>query len=628
MSLVTQSTLVRYVRWGVAAASIAVTAACGGGGGGGNSPQPTGNVSPYNYSFSAINLTMNATRVSGVAPLAISFDTVGTTSTETALPFHEIQYAWDFGDPAGGAVWAYGTRAAATTKASKNEAFGPVVAHIFETPGLYSVKVTASDGKTLSATKTILISVSDPDVAFSNNTICLSSTSTPVAGLGGCPANAAVLQNSNWASVSSLSNTYKRILLKRGDVWSTNGTASLSNGPGIISSYGSTGAPPKISMDVDSFAFYFNGVNSSDWRLVDMQVTSNANSGSSRRGVRAFYNKDTLLLRMDISSAWIGVEAFNANGLYIVDSYIHDTFSNQGGAIGAYLDRVDRLAVLGSKVSNIPDNHAFRVQGSAFSVISNNQFDTPKYSGNVLTIRGKEDSVPGTWTGDWTENVVVSENVIDGSMGSGYVLYFGPVNAQAAERLRNVIAEGNFIRAKNSYGAFLTVVENATFRNNIIVSSEYPFSMAIGGGNPAGSPNPKSTYIYNNTFWKPSASVVNHYSAVNITNGGNSYQATGTVMKGNVAFAPGNIKDGSQQGSSATFLSAFSVPSSDYFAISNSSNAQVNSVQPWVAANPIVPQDFRPIGYALGGGSGAPVLDDFFRVPLTLAPQHLGALNP
>ena len=78
----------------------------------------------------AITPVISVSRSTGVAPLAVTFDALGTTAPAlTSLPFGEIHYGWTFGDPAGGATWAYGTRPGVN---SKNEAIGPVAAHVFE----------------------------------------------------------------------------------------------------------------------------------------------------------------------------------------------------------------------------------------------------------------------------------------------------------------------------------------------------------------------------------------------------------------------------------------------------------------------------------------------------------------
>jgi hypothetical protein len=354
--------------------------ACGGGGGGSTAANSAAN-----------NLVLNASRVTGVAPLAVSFDTVGSTSTATSLPFHEMKYTWTFGDPAG-ATWAYGAKAGA---ASKNAASGPVAAHVFETPGSYTVTVTSYDGTT-TMTKSVTIAVTNPDVAFASNTVYISQTSAPTPGVNGVPMGANVLHVPNFSSLSTLATTYKRILMKRGDVWSTAANVSLpttTNG-GIIGAYG-TGAKPKIDLTADVMGFYL--YNSDDWRLMDLEITSLLSAGVNLRAVRSNAGSmNTLLLRLDISHVQFGIEGDGATGFYVVDCNVHDINDLDNG-IGMYQHTVHRLAILGSRFSNIPGNHAVRIQGTDNSVIGHSQFDTP--SGHALTVRGMQDAVVGTWTG-------------------------------------------------------------------------------------------------------------------------------------------------------------------------------------------------------------------------------------
>src|SRR3990167_2850974 len=62
--------------------------------------------------------TISASRTSCVAPCAVFFDASETNSTTTNMPFHELDYDWDFGDPSSG-NWAL-------TGKSKNDAKGPM----------------------------------------------------------------------------------------------------------------------------------------------------------------------------------------------------------------------------------------------------------------------------------------------------------------------------------------------------------------------------------------------------------------------------------------------------------------------------------------------------------------------
>ncbi|MDA8017039.1 MAG: PKD domain-containing protein [Thermoanaerobaculia bacterium] len=97
-------------------------------------------------------------RASGAGPLAVVFDTTGTTASTTSRPFHELDYAWNFGDPASG-TWQ-------TTGRSRDRGRGPVTGHVFEPdfePGeasrdfLVTLTVRDADGDMASTTTTITV---------------------------------------------------------------------------------------------------------------------------------------------------------------------------------------------------------------------------------------------------------------------------------------------------------------------------------------------------------------------------------------------------------------------------------------------------------------------------------------
>src|SRR5688572_1431923 len=86
-----------------------------------------------------------AHRVSGAAPLTVFFDAVDTAApawrSGVVQPddgdTSSSEYVWDFGDPKSGA-WANSGR-------SRNVAFGPVAAHVYQNPGVYTVALTVTD---------------------------------------------------------------------------------------------------------------------------------------------------------------------------------------------------------------------------------------------------------------------------------------------------------------------------------------------------------------------------------------------------------------------------------------------------------------------------------------------------
>lgn len=620
MSLVTQSTLVRYACFGAMAVLWGGLVACGGGSGG-ESPKPASSSNVNALMSSSANLILSANRVNGVAPLSVLFNT--NTSSEE---FRNVKYIWNFGDAAANnKYWSYGTASSLAVKANKNIASGPIAAHVFEEPGTYEVTVMADDGLNPTTAKKITITVSDPDDFFRNNTICISNSATPVAGVAGCPIGAAAQLVNNWLTIGTLTPNYKRILLKTGDVWAVDNTLSLDSsksGPGFFGSFGS-GARPKISMNSNVPAITLNGVR--DWRFVGLEVTSNLIEGNAKVAFSINQGGDNLILNAHIHDVHFGVSGLSSDGLSIVDTVIEDTFLTNHG-IGGYLDRVDRLAVLGSRFSRTPGNHGLRVQGTANSVISHNQFEAASTNGNALTIRGKTTTGATPWSGMWSENIVISNNVIDATQRGGYAFYAGPQSAGHAERLRNILFESNFVSGKTSLAANFAVAEGLSVRNNIFLSYA---SHAIGlgvGGNGAGSPPTTGLDFFNNSIYKPDTSVYNGFSAIMLD--GISSATSGVRVVNNLAYGPGNTRDGATNGTAATFLIAVGGVEGVHFHLNkNSTDAQVHSVLPWSSPSVSNATTYAPVGYALNGGADLPIWTDYWG-GYSLARRSMGAISP
>lgn len=207
----------------------------------------TGMAAVLTYAGSSSNITSSvvASRtggagVTGVAPLYVHFDATGTTSSDGNITnptlggaFRNIQHAFDFGDTSSG-TWVQ------TGNSRNSYSGGPITAHVYETPGIYTVNVTHSAAGTPNKAATpIVITVSDPDVVYAGTaTICIEGGS--VTGTGG-PALCLY-----FATISAAGGiqSNKRYLFKKGQTH----TGSLStSATGVrIASYGS-GAKPIIT---------------------------------------------------------------------------------------------------------------------------------------------------------------------------------------------------------------------------------------------------------------------------------------------------------------------------------------------------------------------------------------------
>jgi hypothetical protein len=578
------------------------------------------------------------TRTTGVAPLGVHFDASATTAPSlTSFPFHELHYVWSFGDPAGGATWAYGTRPGV---ASKNTAYGPIAAHVFETPGTYTATLWVyhldSGGTLRSASKvgSTSITVTDPDVVFDTaHTIYVSQSTTPTPGANGVPSGANVLNMPNWSTLKTLvgTNGYRRIRLKRGDTWNVNAWADFPNatwnGPGLIDAYG-TGAKPIVSSQIDAPCIQISA-GANDWRVVDVVATSSDIAGTAI-GNRNSFNigaNNFCMVRCETNSTRAGLLGAGASGLYVVDCVIGATSQANSGCIGVYIDKVDYQAFMGSSFTG-SWGHGVRMQGTAKSVFSNNYAGevTAASHGHAFTLRGKcNDAANATWNGLWTEDVVVSDNVLKNNPGAGIdALAIKPQsNNNHAERLRNIICERNLIQSADLWGAVvLEVANDVTFRNNICIVEKSEVVISVWGNNP-NSPAPVGTKIYNNTAYKPSGANTN-LVVIRITDPG----PTGVVVKNNVGYAPGCVFDG-LGANPATLFKTTQTGGAELTHVleNNTNNAQLIGTKPWAAVTPVSAADFTPSGsYAVDSGIYVPIVDDFFATQIT-GTRDMGAIK-
>src|SRR4030065_2651648 len=222
----------RVLLKGFFAALFAVFGIASCGSGGGDSTSTNTNSTTPAAVPGGIVLSLVPARTSGVAPLAVFFDASATTDTGvTNRPFHDLEYTWSFGDASSG-TWASGAQPGVS---SKNSATGPVAAHVFETPGTYTVTLTAFDG-TNSATTNTTITVQDPNTVFAgSNTICFSTSGT----FTGCPSGATHTTTSNFVTAIANQTTSKRLLFRRGETFTEASTAAITvTGPGIVGAFG------------------------------------------------------------------------------------------------------------------------------------------------------------------------------------------------------------------------------------------------------------------------------------------------------------------------------------------------------------------------------------------------------
>ena len=177
-------------------------------------------------------IQLEASRVSGTAPLAVQFDATATTSNVVSQhPFHQVRYSFNFGDERG-LTWPI-------SGLSKNsQTGGPLAAHVFDQPGTYLVQVRATDLVGDYSERSIVVQVLDPNAVYAGTgTICVSAA----ANFSGCPSGASQVT----ALPSSATFNGRRVLLRNGETF---GSINIVHGSQNVQvgAFG-TGAKPRVS---------------------------------------------------------------------------------------------------------------------------------------------------------------------------------------------------------------------------------------------------------------------------------------------------------------------------------------------------------------------------------------------
>jgi PKD repeat protein len=458
----------------------------------------------------AISLAVVANRVSGVAPLSVFFDTAGTTAEATDRPYHDLAYCWDFGDEDAGAF--------ATTGLSKNQGRGPTVGHVYETPGTYSVTLSARDSQGRATSVSLEIEVEDPDEVFADTTTCVSAA----GDFDDCPEGAEHITASSLGEAQEAVAPGHRILVHRGEEY-TGGLGLNVQGPGLIGAYGpETEARPKITPSGTVFRVSGQEPDFSDWRIVDFDIEGNGNDGSGGVSIsgKAF---DLLILRMRAVGLGAPVEApdsvldyWNGNGnpghdaidgLTIADCELRDIIGGSGHN-AAYV-AAHRFLVLGTIFWNSTEGeHLLRTPWIDRGWITSSVFGESPAPRHLIKMHGPQYPNPDSiGYMKYTERVVVSDNLFDGVGGHDWSVSIAPKNGESDERLRDIIVERNrFLPGPTVQAAVALAATHVTVRENLFNSG--PEATCVTAGTRGIEPDGERIEVYNNTAYTEGDSLV------------------------------------------------------------------------------------------------------------------------
>ncbi|HEY1312617.1 MAG TPA: hypothetical protein VGE92_02010, partial [Steroidobacteraceae bacterium] len=324
---------------------------------------------------------------------------------------------------------------------------------------------------------------------------CVSSSGTPVAGSGGCPAGAAVSNQSSFVSALRSSLSGQRVLFKCGDTFTGDNAVvqgitfsvgaygscvGTTSGRPIFSDSGSTG---EISIGSGSGATY-------DGRISDLDLEGNS-SGYVGVAAGGSYNYYQITLNNLLShgnttnydyyndTQWGLIEVVASGQGATVGTFINDSENqcvngNQSYNCGGTPNfvNVSYNAVMGGRFdgTGAPNNghgiETFRVSACRLCVFANNTFENANNIGATFKLHSGNPNSQNQWIGQYTELVEISDNLFTGTSGAQLV-EIAPQNNETDERLRNIVFERNLVYgiAGNS-NKLLVSVHNGSFRNN------------------------------------------------------------------------------------------------------------------------------------------------------------------
>jgi len=585
-----------------------------------------------------LTLSIDESTASGVAPLAVFFDATASTSTETTRPFHDVTYWWDFGDTGAG-TWSNGTGA----NTSKNSAYGPTTAHLFETAGTKTVTLWGYDGVTLtSTTKTIIVSDGDSEWTGAK-TICYSTGAAPVPGVNGVPTGATCVGGVTNLALSISNNIgtgNTRHMLQAGDTFSISGSIAINKGgPSMVCKFGS-GVNPIISSSLSSTAVF--GLSSSstatgvsDWRFQDITIDcNNQNLGTAFEGKGSF-TKMTIN-RVYMTRVFYGllmsqgtIDSLNSGSrthamwdqVYVFDSTFYDLYTSASGPNAFYVS-ASRAAAMGCSIdNNLNGEHGIRFQYCNRAVFSNNTVQGIATGKVNLTLRGYPFGGGNTLdAGQYSEKVVISDNTLIGGNSTG-IMGIAPQHDASDERGRNFLVERNWFVGSSATQYFMVIAQtDVTVRNNLGYSPNN-----LGGAfvtfkdeDSNAVAKPDRGHVYNNSFYH-SITGTGYFNLVALTPNYNNLAGCVFESKNNILYAT----------SSAVNVSMTGNTSSGTMTASNNSNnvSSISTAPGFATVPPTAIAHFTPGSgsYAQAAGTNVKNWKDFYGTS-TQATPDLGAV--
>lgn len=440
--------------------------------------------------------------LTGPAPLAVFCDATATTHP-TVEPFREMGYHFDFGyaTPTTPGTWPY------SGKPKGNQVGGPVAAHVYETPGTYTLSVRAQDPSGNKQDTSLTVVVQDPETYWTTGG--RSTVTLTRAGTTAWPV---------WAN-----NT--RYLLEAGQDYSALGVLSIRDAQNVLVTRTGAGAAPVLSA---ARVAYVTGSASAVPPLAARVVFSgiaslgelSARSGGTDCLFHACASKQesvgTLVYACYAANPTVPWPRPKRIVFWGCD------FDGQDAEM-PFVQQSYQFVMVGCTSTN-PVEHSLRIQGAQYSFVAHNWLHNQGQGAgakHALTLRGDglQDTAAALSSPDTlfpaSRYVVMADNLLsDGSetATSSWPLYIGPQSTGHLESLEFVIAERTIYtpiaggwEGQPVHGAF-RLCRQVTIRDDIYLDPNVTAGTGSGG---TGGANPPEWIgpFYSNTYISPPNNV-------------------------------------------------------------------------------------------------------------------------
>ncbi len=596
-------------------------------------------------------LKVSQPRAAGVSPFLAFFNATATTDstvTGSMTVFQDTTITWNFGDSlgSGSGTWAYGAR---PNTNSRNTASGGIAAHLYITAGsdtAPTVTVIAKNGVD-TATCTMTETVTDPTSAAgfpTTATTCVASGSTPVAGSGGCPTGAAVLNQSNFNTALSGFANGKRFLFKCGDTF-TGTDKTLNAVKAAVGAYGGcqgtqSGRPILATSSTSSGALMVANT-AGDISISDLDCEGGGSGAACVSTPGGIVRVPYQITMSNLKSAGnhssyaygqcaqCGLVAVVQTGATGIGTFMNFLENNPASWAGNTYNNVDYQALLGSSITGVgccsisSGIEVVRISACRLCALENNTITDANNVGAVLKLHnGNTNNSLTTWTGVYTELVVISDNFFGGNSG-GQLAEIAPQNGGLDERLRNILVERNMFKGSTqAQGGVLVMVsaQNVTLRDNVLDmlgpdAFHYPILGIQGAKRGSGNIIATNLEVYNNTCYAP-GNQPNQTCIGFDTIGSRALAASNSIARNNLYYV-----------SSASGKSVVDNTGSGNTVSDNSPNIALNPAFTNASGNFSLPSDFKPTANYTGAATILSVLYDGLNV-LWSGTYSLGAIKP